>query len=282
MFESVTKYASRAMLAAGKHSPTILAGVGVGAIVAGTFMAVRGAFRSTDKVRHAKDEIANAIDVMERVGGPREPEAREAVVKASVAAMDVVKAVMPGIALIAVGTGCLLGGHHILSKRYAAVAAAYQGLSEAYKRYRSKVQAELGEEREQKLYYDVDAEAVEDIKEAVASISPYARFFDPSCESWSRDNAMNVMTLKRTQELANRKLRAQGHLFLNEVYDMLGLKRSSAGAVVGWVYNQGTGDDYVDFGVFGREDDRIRDFFNGWESSVLLDFNVDGVIYELI
>ena len=61
---------------------------------------------------------------------------------------------------------------------------------------------------------------------------------------------------------------------------MLGIPRSQAGAVVGWVL--GEGDDYIDFGMFDGNNMATRDFVNGYERSILLDFNVDGVIYDLI
>jgi hypothetical protein len=59
---------------------------------------------------------------------------------------------------------------------------------------------------------------------------------------------------------------------------MLGIERSRAGAVVGWVIGK-EGDNYVDFGLFDCDSSR---FVNGWERSILLDFNVDGVIWDKI
>ena len=92
------------------------------------------------------------------------------------------------------------------------------------------------------------------------------------------------MFLRAQQQYANDKLIAQGHLFLNEVYDMLGLPRTKAGAIVGWVYddNNAVGDNFVDFGIYDVHRETARDFVNGYERSILLDFNVDGVIYDLI
>jgi hypothetical protein len=64
---------------------------------------------------------------------------------------------------------------------------------------------------------------------------------------------------------------------------MLGIDRSKAGSVVGWVITkEGTGDNFIDFGVFDGDNPRARDFVNGREGSILLDFNVDGVIYDKI
>lgn len=35
-------------------------------------------------------------------------------------------------------------------------------------------------------------------------------------------------------------------------------------------------DNFIDFGVFDGDRPRARDFVNGYERSILLDFNVDG------
>lgn len=93
-----------------------------------------------------------------------------------------------------------------------------------------------------------------------------------------------MMFLRRQQDYANEMLKARGHLFLNEVYDLLDIPRSKAGQVVGWVYDKNgntKGDNYVDFGLY-RNDLGTRRFVNGLEYNILLDFNVDGVIYDLI
>jgi hypothetical protein len=72
-------------------------------------------------------------------------------------------------------------------------------------------------------------------------------------------------------------------VFLNEVYDMVGVPRSKAGAVVGWLLSPNGGtDNFVNFGVFDGRTEVARDFVNGREGAILLDFNVDGVIYDKI
>ena len=87
-----------------------------------------------------------------------------------------------------------------------------------------------------------------------------------------------------TQEFANEKLRLKGHLFLNDVYDMLDIPRTKAGQIVGWVYDEKNpvGDNYVDFGIYELYSDANRRFVNGLEPVILLDFNVDGNILDLI
>jgi hypothetical protein len=70
---------------------------------------------------------------------------------------------------------------------------------------------------------------------------------------------------------------------------MLGLDHTSVGAVVGWVYDphnllgrrSENSDCFVDFGCWNQHDDPDR-FFNGREGAILLDFNVDGTIWDLL
>jgi hypothetical protein len=98
---------------------------------------------------------------------------------------------------------------------------------------------------------------------------------------WQRQYGQNQFFINCQQNYANERLRARGHIFLNEVYDMLGFERTKQGAVVGWLLN-GEGDGYVDFGVFKNNEDTVSRFLNHHERNILLDFNVDGIIYDKI
>ena len=82
------------------------------------------------------------------------------------------------------------------------------------------------------------------------------------------------------KENLNRTLQTRGHVFLNEVYDVLDIPRTRAGAQVGWIL--GHGDDFIDFGIFDLHNESKRAFVNGYERSILLDFNVTGSIIDLI
>lgn len=111
------------------------------------------------------------------------------------------------------------------------------------------------------------------------NLSVYARFFDAGCTAWRNDSEYNLMYLKQQQKYANGVLKEQGYLFLNDVYDMLGIPRTKAGQVVGWVYNEENpnGDNFVDFGIYNEGNE---DFVNGFGKNPLLDFNVDGNILD--
>lgn len=117
--------------------------------------------------------------------------------------------------------------------------------------------------------------------EQISPSSSYAVHFDENSMAWSKDPELNKIFLLQQQTYANEKLKTKGYLFLNEVYDVLGLPRTKAGQVIGWVYDEDNpiGDNYVDFDIFARHN---RHFVNGRDNVVLLDFNVDGIILDYI
>lgn len=147
------------------------------------------------------------------------------------------------------------------------------------------VTIEIDDEELKKLFNLKSEEEYPDnrIGEQLA-VSQYARIFDDSCVGWTRDPEYNMNFLKDQQKYCNDKLKAKGHLFLNDVYDLLGLPRTKAGTMVGWVYDEENpiGDNFVDFGLFGMNDNRNYDFINGYTNTACLDFNVDGNILDYI
>ena len=179
-----------------------------------------------------------------------------------------------------------------------ALAAAYKAVDKGFKDYRGRVVERFGKELDRELKYNIKAK---DIEETVTNddgtestvnktvntvtgrdISEYAKFYDDGCTGWCKDPEHNLMFLRRQQYYANFLFWSKGYLFLNEVYDMLGIPRTGAGQVVGWIYNEKnpTGANYVDFGIYDIYNEKARDFVNGYERSILLDFNVDGYILD--
>ena len=90
-----------------------------------------------------------------------------------------------------------------------------------------------------------------------------------------------MLFLKAQETYANDLLKQKGYLFLNDVYKLLGLSETKSGQIVGWVYDEKNpvGDNFVDFGIYK---DYGADFINGFGTSILLDFNVDGNILEIL
>lgn len=290
-----------------KHSPEILVTVGVIGTVASTVMACKATTKVSVILEETKEKVDQVHTVLESDEYTEEEYSVEdskkdlAIIYAQ-SAVKFAKLYGPSILLGAASITCILASHRILTKRNVALAAAYAGLDKGFKNYRKNVVERFGEAVDRELKYNIKAQKITDVevdedgKEKkvkktidVVSDNPtmysdYARFFDESCPAWQKDPEYNLVFLRAQQQYANDKLIAQGHLFLNEVYDMLGLPRTKAGAIVGWVYddNNAVGDNFVDFGIYDVHRETARDFVNGYERSILLDFNVDGVIYDLI
>jgi hemolysin activation/secretion protein len=115
-------------------------------------------------------------------------------------------------------------------------------------------------------------------KKSVAAIyetdpESYNRIYDERATSWQPEEGHNLLFLKCQEDYANRLLMIRGHVMLNDVYDMLGFERTSAGAVVGWVKSN---EKYVDFGV--KELPGLDD----QTSTIFLDFNVQGLVFDKI
>lgn len=62
--------------------------------------------------------------------------------------------------------------------------------------------------------------------------------FDRTNPNWNPNLEYNVVYLRAVQNYMNDCYRARGHLFLNEIYDHMGMPRTGAGAVLGWVYGE--------------------------------------------
>ena len=291
-----------------KAAPEILIGVGIASVVGGGILACKSTLKVDEIIDSAKEDIDKIHKVKEIVeSGEELPDGqtytdndyrKDLTVVYSRTAGRMLKLYWPALTLGAVGILSILSGYNILNTRYVAAAAAYTAVDNAYSEYRARVASELGEEMDKHFKYGT--EKVKDLeittddgdgnikKEAVKNAdiisglgySEYAKFFDAASPHWQKSPEYNVMFLKQQQQYANDLLNTRGHVFLNEVYDMLGLPRTQAGSIVGWV--KGNGDDYVDFGMYDYTREVVRDFVNGYENVILLDFNVDGIIWDKI
>ena len=291
---------SRAGLRLKKHSPEILVISGVIGVVASGVMACR----ATTKASAIIEERSNQIDEIHECEKTHEndteytaEDAKKDLVIVNVqTVVKFAKLYAPSVALGVLSITSILVSHGILRKRNAAIMAAYAAVDRSFKAYRQKVKEQLGEDVEHELRRTLKKEEISiadsDDSNNMSSTpqkvqySDFARFFDETNPYWSKQPEYNLMFLNQTERFMNQKLQAQGHLTLNEVYDALGIPKTKAGMVVGWYYDpydeELSGDNYVDFGIFDPHNAKARDFVNGDEPAILLDFNVDGVIYDLI
>lgn len=283
--KTITQSANRNAFLIKKHSPTILFGVGVVGMVGSTVLACRATLKLEDALNETKTKF-DLVATFEKENYSEEDRAHDRAILYIRGAVTVGKLYAPAVGVGVLSVAALTQSHRVLSQRNAALAAAYAAIDAGFQEYRARVIERYGADEDRSLRYggeDVlvtneDGEEIVSSRTTLDGPSIYARFFDPSSSSWSSEPEYNRIFLQCQQNYANDMLHARGHLFLNEVYDLLGLDRSKAGAVVGWTLKK-NGDNYVDFGIFDTENGVI-DFVNGREHSILLDFNVDGIIYN--
>lgn len=288
--DRVTRSVGRASLVTQKNSPHILFGLGIAGIVTSTVLACR----ATLKLEKNLDEIKTDLEAVKMLGADSktadtEYHEREYYRDLSYvygkSTLKFVKLYGPSIAIGAVSVTALATSHVQMTRRNAALTATLAAVTKAYEDYRSRVREAVGESKELALYRDLqDKEIEEDGKKKLVKVpgpnggSIYAREFKEGNINFRNSDEYNRIFIQCQQEYANNQLKSKGHIFLNEVYDSLGLERSQAGAVVGWI-NNGDGDNYVDFGLY---DGVNQTHLLSIGQTFYLDFNVDGSIWDKI
>ena len=286
-----------------KHSPEILMVAGIAGTIVGTVLACKATTKVSEIIEEKNKNVEDVHTCLEEKPKEytEEDSKKDLTIIYAQTGVKLFKLYAPAIGVMALSFASIIAGHKVLKKRNIAIAAAYAAIDKGFKQYRKNVIEEFGEGVDQQMRFglkskeikkkDKDGKTVKETEyyidpegNPLDNISEYARFFDASSENFAKDPEYNMMFLRRQQDYANEMLKSRGHLFLNEVYDLLDIPRSKAGQVVGWVYDKNgntKGDNYVDFGLY-RNDQGTRRFVNGLEYNILLDFNVDGVIYDLI
>lgn len=289
-----------------KHSPEILVVAGAVGTVASAVMACKATLKVHEIIEEKEEtlaEIQEAVEAGENKAGnvyTEEDGKKDLSLTYLQTGVKFAKLYGPAVLLGTLSITAMVSSNVILKKRNVALMAAYTTLDKGFKEYRGRVIERFGKELDHELRYNIKAKEVEEkvvkedgteetVKKTVnvidpTSISDYAVIYDDGCTGWTKDPELNKFFLKSQERYANDRLKAKGHLFLNEVYDMLGVPRTKAGQIVGWIYDEKhpNGDNFVDFGMLDINDERKRDFINGYERNIVLDFNVDGPIYDLI
>ena len=305
IMSNLTRRFSKAGLKLKKHSPEMLVIGGVIGAVGATVMACKATTKLSAVLEESKQNVETIHNYVEENGFSEkyteEDSKKDLTIVYAQSALKVAKLYAPAVFLGTLSIAAILGGHNILRKRNIALAAAYATVDKSFKDYRGRVIERFGKELDKELRLNLKAKEFEKtvtkedgseevVKEVVSVADPsslysdYAKCFDEGCTGWEKDPELNLMFLRRTQDYANNRLKAIGYLFLNDVYEMLGLPKTKAGQVVGWIYDEKhpVGDNFVDFGIYDINKEKNRDFVNGYERCIWLDFNVDGNILDMM
>lgn len=304
LLNNLGRKTNKVIFKAKKNAPAILIVTGIVGLAVSSYKIAKASTKAAVILEESKERLEAIHTCKERDNlaeeYTEEDSAKDLMIVYTQTGVKMVKVYAPYVIMGVLSVGCILTSHRILSKRNMALAAAYTTVDQGFKAYRSRVVERFGEDVEYELINNIKKKEIEEtvvdekgkektVKKMVNvidpnSLSPYSKFFDEFNPNWQRNSDFNRMFLNSQQNYANDLLKARGYLFLNEVYDNLGIPRTKAGQVVGWIYNEDNpiGDNYIDFGLYDGSKEVVRDFVNGYEQSILLNFNVDGNIWDLM
>jgi len=295
----ITRQLHRTGLVLRKYSPQLLVGSG---IAAGVYAAVLGA-KAHLKAEKALAPYLQSIASLKAIEGEFNTENNKpsdytkALAKLyGLLGLELAKVYGPAASLGAAAIAAILSAHGLLSQRNAALMAGWKLVDEAFGKYRERIADEFGAEVDERVRYGLETKKIKTVtkgrdgkkktKTTNKTVAPdyledsmYARLFEDSNPSWQNDHYMNHFFLSSAESYFNQRLIARGHVFLNEVYKHLGIKETPYGQVVGWFLESDGGDNYIDFHL-GEGDPAPE--FGGVAEAILVDFNVDGPIWDKI
>lgn len=306
--EVAKKTAGTSLLVAKKHAPEIMIGSGIAGFVATIFQTVK----ATNKTNDILEERGRRIGICDKNPDDQTVDYDDRDLNNDISMINrqtrfnIVKTWAP-VATTAIGsTVLILGGYRILNGRYVATAAAYKVLESGYERYRGNVIEEFGKDVDWRMANNIKAEELEAERREREENSelrksskkgkrktrqsrytmPHSNVFDQYSEHWQRywTPAQVWQYLKRKEAELNDKLQINKHLFVNEVWDALGLERTPEGQLCGWIITRNH-DAHVSLGLDEMPDDQVRkfmSFMNNEDIWIRLNLNPDGMIYQMI
>lgn len=282
---NITRIVRKTALKLEKHAPKILFVAGVVGFGATVVTAARAGAQTAPDIQELKD----SVEEIEKQFPPNSAERSQIIRKVySEQGVKIAKAYILPAALGVVSVVCLTKSHNLLTSRNVALTAAFGSLEKAYREYRQRVVDRYGLAADTQIAHDIQTREVvrydDDGNPVVDNIampnkdanSIYSFMFDESNRCWSKDPGYNASFLENQQKWWNVELRSKGFVFLNDVLKNLGYEPTVEGQLVGWMYD-GDGDGFIDFGF-----NRYPSFVAGYERSVRLDFNAEGIILDKI
>ena len=300
----LTRAFGKTKLRVKKYSPEILVVAGCIGVVGTVVSACKATTKLSAVLEEGKSNINQLHEYVETQGYSEEyteqDGKKDLAIMYTQTGLKVARLYAPAMILGTLSITAILTSNNMLRKRNVALAAAYTAVNTSFKEYRGRVVERFGKELDRELRYNIKAQEIEEkvvnedgtettVKKTVQVADPNtiddtAKIWYEGNPGWSKDPEFNLMYLKKQQSYANDLLKARGYLFLNEVYEILGFPKTAAGQQIGWIYDEKNpiGDNYVDFGIYDIHDSDKVAFVNGYERSILLEFNHDGNILEYI
>lgn len=280
---TITKISGKVGAALVKRGPELLIGGGIVAFGGAIGMTIKATTDFNNRIVPKYEVETIKIEA-------ETPDAREINKIKYEFCKDTVVAYTPAFILCLISLGCFIENHNLMKKRNVAIVCAYKVLNDSFKNYRTRVIEEYGEDVDYRFKNNLttskitEIETDEDGKKKkkkvdvdIITTAPtgYSYIFDDKHYNGNITDVFSTrVQLEMAQESANVILKTRGYITLNEVLRSIGLSETTEGAVVGWQM-KGDGDGFVDFRM-----KQVYDAENPGEVVFMLDFNVDGLIYQ--
>lgn len=302
MFENIVSNATSGLNQIGfgvqQHTPGILVAGGIIGVIASTVMACKATTKAScvsEKFEEEMNDIHEAAEKGETRDGQEYTEEdmkKDKYIATVHAAWGYVKIYAVPALTLALSVSAILGSHYILNRRNIALGSAYLALDQSFREYKRRVAERYGEEVEYQIAHGIKVQEIEEEDEKGKKVkkkvevadpnmtSPYCRYFTRSNPYWEDNDDFVKYNLAQKQTYFNDKLRATGHVTLNEVYDALGFHETQTGMVCGWIYDTKcpNGDNYIEFAI--KDIYLPNEYTGALEKAYTIDFNVDGNIFN--
>ena len=208
-----------------KNTPTILS------IIASTGVAITtiSAVKATSKALKLIEEAENVETKVISIGGTE----YESILKRELTLKTKIKvAWKPYIPTFCMGIStilCIFGSNFINKRNQKSLISAYMLLNNSYLKYRDEIKKIYGNETDKNIFKNI----VEDIKEDTSKsfINDEELFFD--CQSMRYFNS-TMDNVKKAEYVLNKLLSTNEYVYLNDLYDILGIDKVDYGYDIGW------------------------------------------------
>lgn len=309
MFEVVKVMGRKAALKVSEKSPELFLAVGIAGFIGSTVLACKATLKAGDVIKKHQDRLNTIEDakvicknetgeIIDTEYTPKE-ESHDRILSKAILVKDFTVLYGPAVVMGITGIVCVVKSRNIMKDRNLALISAYNLLSKGFELYRNRVREELGEDMDHHFKYGttlgekVDTIVGEDGKKTKVKTleqfvdgdpkkiedAGYARVFDVRCPSWCNNDDYNMMFIKSKQDWFNLLLSRDGTVFLNDVYQELGFPKTKAGQMVGWC-NKGGNMNRDGVIIFKMEKIRSDHYSPNEASAFIVDFNVDGVVFD--
>lgn len=231
MDKTISNYVNSFLKFTERNTPTILTGLGVLGLFETGVLAYKAGPKGKEIMEAKKKDLRDVY--------PGDNAAKRAVYGEIVKEMTPVLA--PPVAMGVATGACIIGSHHVSSRRIAAISAAYSLTETALKEYKEKTKELVGEKKAQQIRESIAKDKLKknppEVKEEQLAMLPTNGLVLCMDSFSQRPFYSNAQKIGKAINTLSARARSEMSVSLNELYDEIGapeLTHLPNGEDVGW------------------------------------------------